>query len=322
MNSKDIPPIYFYIPREKTVQIEGRSRDFLIEKFSYGKYSWTLQTYLRLKESGFACELIDSLPEEGIVLSHRDSLPDNLCPSRNVLLVCLRSDRCRHPYAQLHVVQNPQDTMHRFRIPLWYSWYLPLWPQPGLISRDPGRGDKFENVAYFGLPIELDEQLCLPQWSRRLEQLGFSWRIVDRKDWHDYSDVDVVVAVRKFGRNPYRFKPATKLYNAWLAAVPAVLGWESSFRSQRKSRLDYLEVVSLDGVVDALIRLRRDKKLRQDMVSNGKARSHEFSQEKIISYWRDFIVNKAVPLYWRWRNAREYERWVFVKYRSLFLSKY
>ncbi|NES04757.1 MAG: glycosyltransferase [Okeania sp. SIO2F4] len=37
----------------------------------------------------------------------------------------------------------------RFR-KLWGSYFIPHWSQPGLIPRNPKRGDGFENIVFFG----------------------------------------------------------------------------------------------------------------------------------------------------------------------------
>lgn len=154
-----LPLIYFYIPKErwptdKIPEDPSQYGQFQRSKHTNfgGDYSWTLQTYLHLKANGFPCELTATLPSQGIVLSHRYLLPSNLQPKPELLLVCMQSDRGRHPYAQLHVVQNPRQEIPKRPFTLWESYFISHWPQAGLIPRDPKRGDRFENVAYFGVP--------------------------------------------------------------------------------------------------------------------------------------------------------------------------
>ena len=135
--SNKLPPIYFYIPQSDWPKDEmPESADTYWEGFARGIYCWVLQTYLRLKADDFPCELIGTMPTEGIVFTHRDSLPDKLKkPGSKLLIVCLQAERQPHPYAQLQVVQNPQQ-LHIQSKCFWQSYFIPHWRQPGLIPRD------------------------------------------------------------------------------------------------------------------------------------------------------------------------------------------
>jgi hypothetical protein len=311
-----LPPIYFYISeRDWPSRSIPESADRNWQGFSNGIYSWTLQTYLRLRTASFPCELVKTLPTTGIVLAHRDSLPDAFPPpGAQVLLVCLKAEREHHPYAQLHVVQNPQE-MVSSPTDLWPSYYMPHWLQPGLIPRDPARGDRFETVAYFGLERNLAPALQEPSWSEQLSSLGLRWQIVNRDRWHDYSEVDVVLAVRSFDRQAHTSKPATKLYNAWHAGVPAVLGPESAFQAERHGELDYLEVTSLTDAIAVLKRLRDDVELRHAMIANGQIRATDTQSTKLVERWQDFLINQAVPVYERWCRTPSWTQQLFWQRR-------
>ena len=189
----DLPPIYFYLPQENWRNDMPDKPDIYWEEFGRGIYCWTLQTYLYLKADGFPCTLVGTMPDEGIVIAHRDSFPYKLRPTPKVLMVCIKPDRNPHPYAQLQVVQNPQDAKN-----LRNSYYIPLWRQPGLIPRSSERGDRFENIGYFGINSNLAPELKAASWSKQLEELGLNWQIIPRNRWYDYSNIDAVVAVRNF----------------------------------------------------------------------------------------------------------------------------
>jgi hypothetical protein len=80
---------------------------------------------------------------------------------------------------------------------------------------------------------------------------------LNHNEWHDYSDTDVVLAIRELDRdNLWQGKPASKLYNAWHAGVPAILGYVSAFRSERETKLDYLQATSVREVILALKKLK------------------------------------------------------------------
>lgn len=326
--TKKLPPIYFYIPQShwpaggmpESPDTYWQWNISINNKWNWGRYFWTLQTYLYLKAHGFACELVGIMPTEGIVLAHRDYFPENLQPGPRLLLVCLQADRKPHPYAQLHVVQNLYQERLKQSMPLWESYYIAHWPQPGLIRRDSARGDRFENVAYLGNENTLAPELKNQSWQKQVIRLGLCWHIVNRDRWNDYSEVDVVVAVRSFDRQDYTSKPASKLYNAWHAGVPVILGCESAFQAERKSELDYIEVASLSDLTSALQRLRDDKKLRQAMVENGRLRAEETQPARIVTQWINFLTDIATPTYYRWYTASNWNRKIFLMGRFLTLK--
>ncbi|MEQ9486282.1 hypothetical protein [Coleofasciculus sp. F4-SAH-05] len=329
------PPIYFYIPQPYWQDNFPDRADENWQGFGLGIYAWTLQTYLRLKADGFPCELVQEFPDAGIVLIHRNALRshnDTLKPGRNVLLICLKAELRPYPYAQLHLVQNPLETQITTN-----SYYIPHWTQPGLIPRDPGRGDRVETIAFFGHEMNLAPELLHPSWQKHLDTLGLQWQpIINRNHWsdyrhidprcHDYSQVDVIVAVRRFDhhpeipRHPYLHKPATKLYNAWLAGVPAVLGVESAYQAERISPQDYLEVTSFEETLSALKRLKGDRRLYQAMVNQGKRRAATIHPSATTAKWRKFLTDIAIPAYYHWCNQSRFSQHLSFQRNALIFN--
>jgi hypothetical protein len=324
MNPK-MPPVYFYIPQRHWPENLPEDPDLFwkwqgaMGKRNLGIYDLPVQAYMHLKAHGFPCEMVPQIPDEGIVLSHRFWLHDHLRPKTNNLLVCIRGDRPRHPYAQLHIVQNPQQELSSGLLASWDSHYIPHWRQSGLIGRDPNRGDRFENIVYFGFEHNLVEGLRSPEFRQVLADLGLKCKAEENPDkWRDYSDADVVLAIRSFGREiDYSWKPGSKLYQAWAAGVPAIVGYESIFRSEKKSDLDFIEATSTQEVIAALKQLQNDSKLRQMMAENGRVRAKETNPENLVKRWSGFIEEIAVPAYERWRSAPELARQMFLTRRYL-----
>lgn len=313
-----LPPISFYIPARYLPAEIPADVESNWPGFGLGIHAWTLQTYLRLKADGFPCQLVTEMPSEGIVLAHRNTLHQykyRFRPGKNLLLICIKADGDPYPYAQLHVVQNLQEML---TVP--NSYYIPHWTQPGLIPRDRHRGDRFENIGFFGHQNNLAPELLDPTWERQLKELGLNWRPAINCNhwsdyrgitvpWNDYSQIDAVVAVRSFGtENYYLYKPATKLYNCWLAGVPAILGWESAFRAEGWSDRDYLEVTSPSELIAALKRLKADRELRHRLVQNGCAQTHRIRTDAIASEWRKFLTTIAVPAWENWRVQSFWEQ--------------
>ncbi|NEO53874.1 MAG: hypothetical protein F6K54_12765 [Okeania sp. SIO3B5] len=304
----DLPPIYFYLPQENWRNDMPDKPDVYWEEFGHGMYAWTLQTYLYLKADGFLCSLVDTIPNEGIVVGHRDSFPYKLRPTAKILMVCIKADRNPHPYAQLHIVQNPQDAKKSKN-----SYYMAHWRQPGLIPRSSERGDRFENIGYFGINSNLAPELKAASWSKQLEELGLNWQIIPRNRWYDYSNVDAVVAVRNFQEQDYTEKPATKLYNAWHAGVPAILGKESAFQSERKNEFDYFEVASLDDAITVLKRLKDNPKISQKVRENSQIRAKEVNPQSVLMQWRSFLTNIASIEYQRWSTLSSWKQSFYLQ---------
>jgi len=317
-----LPPISFYLPPSVWPTDIPTRADENWPGFGIGLYAWTVQTYLRLKASDFPCQLTKTVPDEGLVLVHRNAFWAADCSLKagcRRLLICLKADLRPHPQAQIHVVQNPLETATLRR-----SYYLPHWPQPGLIPRHPSRGDRFETIAFLGRQVQLAQELRCSFWEDSLKSLGLQWRPCltpncwqDYRqleaNWHDFSAIDGIVAVRSFDRRQrylkqyYLNKPATKLYNAWLAGVPAVLGPEPAYRAEGEPGLNYLEATSVSGMLAALKQLRDNPPLRHALVQQGRLIAATIQPDQLTARWRQFLEQVAVPAYERWRST---PRWV------------
>lgn len=288
-------------------------------------YHWILRAFVELGARGMAVELVDRIPSEGIVIAHRFSLPDSLIPGKDLYLVCVLADKRQpgdpgaHPYAQQHIVQNPLEE----KIVRGGS-YIPYWPQPGLKPRDPGRGRLFENIGYFGSEAGLDLNV-IHKITCGLKEMGINFIIRGRAlrhEWHDYSKIDGVLAFRNFNENKWSWKPATKLYNAWLAGVPAILSPESAFRGLRKTPFDYIEAGSVDEILEAAKILKNNTELRSKMIENAAARAQDFTPEKIASCWEYYIRGKVFKSYENWRRRRFARVFFIVRQKALSSVKY
>ncbi|BAZ40635.1 hypothetical protein NIES4101_65960 [Calothrix sp. NIES-4101] len=328
----NLPPIHFYfpliskltskLPENVASYWQWQCDQHSISPMQSGGCFWTLQTYLYLNDYGFPCKLVETIPDEGIVISHRDFLDNSIQPGSKLLMVCLRADVDRHPYAQLHVVQNPYQAIPKRFMTLWESHFIPHWPQPSIIPRDHNRGDTFENVTFLGNEINLVPEFRNCTWYEHLKNLGLKFqKKLNHDEWHNYSDTDVILAIRSFGQqNGWRGKPASKLYSAWHAGIPAILSHESAFLAERKSDLDYLEATSLEEVILSLKRLRDNKELRHAMVENGYLRAKETQPDNMVARWQSFLTNVAVPAYKNWCSMPRWEQQLFFDARRSFIS--
>ncbi|HEY4320818.1 MAG TPA: hypothetical protein VGM77_06500 [Gemmatimonadales bacterium] len=286
--------------------------------FDFGPYIWTVQTALRLNRAGIPSQLVRELPTDGIVLAHRESLAaidgkftERVTATATRFVVDMSADLPPYSGANLHIVQN--RSMTRFGPSFIHVRH---WPQPGLIPRDLARGQRFENISYLGNAKNLVPELRSSRWRAALAARQLTWRAPAKSfdhgapesyhlasDWHDYRSVDAIIAVRGFSARPAPSddrKPASKLYNAWIAGVPAILGRESAYRDERRSELDYLEVGDYDGLVGAIDRLRSDAELRRAMIDNGLRRAPEVTAAATTEAWRAIVTDRIWPAYHAW----------------------
>jgi hypothetical protein len=268
-----------------------------------GRERWVVQPYARLRARGWDVTLRSDIPSTGLVIYHKETHREVLrrVPrgGHPVLIAC-RADFRSADEADFEVVQNGRhaDSARIF--------FVPFWPQPGLIPRNPARGQTVENVAFKGYIGNLTPELRGPEFQRFLVQHGMHFMLdtLGERDtsipvpaaWHDYSAVDVVLALRPIGNREHTHKPATKLYNAWLAGVPAILSPDYAFRELRRDALDYIEVDSVADACQALLRLRNDPGLYAAMVANGLERGRDFSASAITDRWEKLLFETLPPL--------------------------
>jgi len=312
---KDLPPICFYYPRSIPEDAPRAGVD-TFTTYS-GSYVWTIKTFGALSRLGFPCYLSREVPADGLVITHRELLADDMVPGPRQFFLCIVADFYRHPYAQMHLVQNREDPLLRHPSVAWPAAFQPHWTEGGLIPRDPARGDTFANVSYFGMPHRLAPQLQGGRFLHRLRARGFDLRIVDREHWNDYGDTDAVLAVRSLANVSHHKYPPTKLYNAWLAGVPALLGNESAYRSERRNQYDYFEVRSSGEVLRTLEYLRGNRALRERVARNCALRATEVSPDRIAEQWTRTLTTMAVPAYEHWCALSPARQARFLRARRL-----
>jgi hypothetical protein len=310
-----IPPltVTFFLAEAGDAGLDRLDPDRDWRELQVGERAWILQSYLRLAAAGLPVALAEA-PRPGIVVYHAKQwreLERRLTVPQQSTLVAVRGDVRPAPNADFEVVQNPRVARGR-------RLFVPHWPQAGLVPRDAARGSALRCAAYKGVHANLHPELQRPEWRAALAGLGVEW-VADEVDhragrqeraalrWPDYSTVDVVVALRPPDRRLHPGKPATKLYNAWLAGVPAALGPESAYRAERRSPLDYLEAATAAEALAALARLAGDPGHYQAMVTHGRARAAEVSPEATTERWRQLLF-EVLPEQIRGREFRRYRR--------------
>ena len=300
-----MPPVTFYYPfAEEIEQLPELSLDdwrpWCHPRLSRRR-AWIIQTFLRLQAAGYPISISPVLPASGIVVLLPDRemrhsfLRIGSSRLRRLFIVSVRADISgfRQFFADAEIVQNGKFADERT------SYFVPHWPQPAIIPRAESRGSRIEVVAYKGRTGSLVKEFRSEAWHRRMDDLGVRFVLdspssSDLPNWHDYSDIDLVLAVRTdFGDGKLRCeKPASKLINAWHAGVPALLGKEYAYRELRKSPLDFIEVESATEAADAVARLFENPAEYDAMRERGRTRAAEFTPDRIVERWAEVLFER------------------------------
>jgi hypothetical protein len=280
-------PVTFFLDADDATLAawRGLRPDREPQRMVLGEDYWIVQTWARLRDAGMPVALANRVPEDGVVVFYagdKRGVWKQLRTGSRALLAAVRSDRHPVGFADCEIVQNASSADGVRAL------YLPHWPQPGLLPRDPARGDALRVVLFPGTPQNLAAGFDASEWHSFLQARGIEFRCRyagDAEAWNDYRDVDALLAIRPESMGLVRNKPAWKLFNAWLAGVPAILGPESGYRELRRGPLDFLEAATPVVAMQALQRLQDEPGLYRAMVANGSARGAEYAVEAVRARW-------------------------------------
>ena len=310
-----MPEAHLPSPERQAAWIPGHAPDLLAGGKSAAAQCWIYQTWVELR-SETPIELVTKMPDEGIIVTLGNFLNSDFRAGEKQFIANIVADFIPHPGTQLQIVQN---RAHARRLP--GSIFIPLWAQPNLIPRDPARGDKIETIAFFGDPRNLAPELASQTFADQIErETGAKLVIRDASQWHDYSDVDVALAIRDFSRAQHLHKPATKLYNAWLAGVPIISGSDSAFTSEGRAGEDFLQAGSAAVCIDLVKKLKRDPAFRAALVESGHKKTAPFSREAVRETWRSFCEENLPQAASHWFRKSPMARQAFwLTRRMIFL---
>jgi hypothetical protein len=289
------------LPKRLSEYLDWQEAESELNPF-LGRYHWVLQTQLQLQLAGIDARLTNRTDGNGILYSHVECLPYDLKPTRNQLLMAALVDKeVILPHAFLHITHNPLQKLPLFSA----SCYMPPWPQIGLIPRATGRGNRFENLVFMGNQEHLHPFFSSQIFRGEIERMGIKLVIPKPKDWNDFSSCDCIIALRNFGDStPHKNRPALKLFNAWRAGVPAILGFESAYRHIGCAGSDYLEALSEQEVLEKIRLLASNAQLRRQLIASGLIRATEVTDQAIRERWKTLLEKTVYPYYERWRSSR------------------
>jgi hypothetical protein len=314
-------PVFFYLPVADVPPFDrlpdADEMSLHPRRFLSPALNWVWRTFLHLRSDGLPCQLVTSMPDEGLIVTAACNLPLLYRPTARQFIVSCVADSPPRFFTPCQLFQSAtQAALQCSASGFPANVHMPHWPQPGLLHRDPARGNEFRHIDYFGAHDQLAPELRLPETGARLRSMNLELRL-NLDHYHDYRTTDAVVAVRSFGGPVISHKPASKLINAWLAGVPAMLGIENAFRELRVSPHDYIELHSAEAFIDACARLRDDPAAREAMITNGHERAREFSNAALTLRWRTLLTETLPPIQERWRSLSAVQRQLFFAERSV-----
>jgi len=284
--------------------LDARALERSPRRFVGGRNSWIAQTFVRLRRAlesrGLAVTAGPGFVPGAVCVAHRDDLDRFASDAHASFLVAVRADRAPVEACDIAIAQNALDLRANER-------YVPLWPQPGMLAREAARDTGVRTLAYFGRTSSAPAWFRDAGWRAALARRGVTFEIRERA-WHDYRAVDVALAARDEAPSVLATKPATKLYNGWLARVPVIACLEPAYAALRRGPLDFLEAKDARDVLVAIDRLRLQPALYRAMVDNGTARGAAFTVEAIAARWLALFDREILPAYDAWRGCSRSRR--------------
>jgi hypothetical protein len=287
--------------------------DAQADRFQGGVNNWVVQTYLhvreRLAQQGISTSIGERFMPNAVCVAHRDCLNNFFDSSFRSFVVGVRADRpplhnCNITIVQNHLGLDGDDTV-----------FMPFWPQPGLVPREPGRGSMIQKLAYMGRTGSMPHWYTEPTFLQALADEGVAFEIRETQ-WHDYSDVDLVLACRDEASNVLAHKPASKLVNAWLAGVPALLSPEPAFMRLRHDDDDFKIVHSGKDVIEAVRALKRCPIAYMRMLARAQQRRQYCDRERVIAAWMHLLTGRVQRDFTAWQHSRHNMAWCFCEHAA------
>ena len=262
---------------------------------------WCLLSYLYLRENRrIDVRVSNRIDVDAINIVHTVQL-ELIGRPPNAFVVAVRADFRRRPWAHYHIVQNRAQLQGD-------TSCLYLWPAPGLLPRNAMR-EGVKTISYVGQIYNGNLAWTVDDWKALFASDNLEFRVPDISNWHDLSELDVLIAVRSFDDTPHDGKPPSKLVNAWLAGIPFVGGADSAYAQIGVDGVNYIKACTPGAVVAAVRRLRDDPALYRSLVENGARAVRGYTVEVTRERWIQAIDGPIRERYRRWLE-QPWREWV------------
>jgi hypothetical protein len=312
--------IYFYYPGKVPDEINLRR----------GLDCWILKTYRILSKTiqRHDIRLTTEIPDEGIIIFHKGFFPEGILPNKRQYFVCVQADYGRYALAQYHIQQNPaaignfrfsqKAAIEQYFFPFVKNRFIPIWNQDNIIARNANRGNRFENLVFMGIEKNFPPEFLNADFKHKIAALGLDLKIVNQVDlWNDYSEADVVLAIRDVRLVPHYNKPFSKIINAYIAGVPVIAGYESSalyLKNKNKISLDIVK--DEQSLLDALKHIKNNYAEALQNAADNNLSLLQYHDKGILVYW-DETFQEIKNCFKIWNKCGNLYRNLFARFSRL-----
>jgi hypothetical protein len=185
-----------------------------------------------------------------------------------------------------------------------------------LIPRDPDRGDRIERISYFGSLENLSAEFRTSSFINALKDIGVEFQIcLNPKKWSDYSQIDLMLAVRNAHPWWLRTKPSSKMTMAWQGHCVPLLGFEPAFRAVGRPNWNYFEVQTPQDVLGVVAKLKANPSLYQQCREAGMEHNEQYGFDAIRQQWIDLLTGPVAEEFGRWQQEMSSRPWACFTHR-------
>lgn len=263
-------------------------------------HAWVWPVYCRLRDLGLNASFDYALRPDAINFIHGEVARYQLTANQisTHFIVGIRADFRPFPYAHVEVVQNKLSESRT-------AFYMPHLPQPGLRPRDPARTE-VANVCFCGQLENLGAKAR--RLERDMEKLGCRFVFKQVGEWQNMEDVDVLLGFRALSKNGFDTKPPTKLFNAWLAGIPFIGGYDSAYTQVGAPGENYIRVSNHKDLMHEIQRLKNDASYYRKFVDAGESASSSYTASQIAERWVAFLQDEVAPRFVGWQKGHQADR--------------
>lgn len=286
--------VHFVFPSQYADQIDEISQMVPGLDYPYwlgGAFNWPALSYLSLRKYAEGLTLgVDPIP--GVMNFAHSTTWRSLNSRSGEFRISVRADYPRLFDVDFEILQNPAMDRNS------HQAYLPYWPVPGILPRHPDR-KSIRNIAYAGRTANNNLERGIREGALSSVS-GVRFRVIEPNRWHDLREIDLLIAIRRFGKDRYLNKPPSKLFMSWISGIPLIAGFDSAFSSVGNPGMDYVRVTNLDECRREIENLADSRTYYDRIVAGGKMALEQNSEDRIAEFWLTALRGQISERYQNW----------------------